>query len=96
MKFPNVCCRCGFCCLHETCPIGMYFYKISKDTVCLGLSFTGNIANCALLSVIPIGDGCCIKARVYKDRIEFDFSALPVELKTNCSKSLRKQKERGM
>jgi len=31
--------------------------------------------------LIPVGEGYCIKARAYKDGIEYDFAALPDQLK---------------
>ena len=76
MKFPYECCRCGMCCLAETCPIGQAFYSIEKYSACPGLSFNGEQASCALVNMIPTGEGCCIKARAYKDGVEYDFSAL--------------------
>ena len=89
MKYQNPCCRCGFCCLSETCPVGMKVYGIGKFDRCPALSFEGDQAVCALVMMIPTGDGCCIKARAYKDGIKYDFASLPVALKQAAAKALR-------
>ena len=94
MNFPNECCRCGFCCLAETCPIGQTFYKVSKETRCPGLSFDPQgQATCelAIRGIVPIGDGCCIKARAYKDGIEYDFASLCKETKQAVVFNVRSQ-----
>lgn len=83
--YPYPCCRCGFCCLHQVCPIGIVTY--GNQGRCPGLSFEGNIASCALAGTVPVGDGCCIKATAYKDGKEYDFAALPTEQKQICAQS---------
>lgn len=83
-KYPHPCCQCGFCCLCETCPTGQLFYNIEKTEPCPALSFDEDgIANCALAEegLIPLGDGCCMKARCVKDNIAYDFSAMPKDIK---------------
>ncbi len=73
--FKNKCSRCGFCCLAEQCPIGVLRY--GQRAVCPGLSFdTTGQATCAIAGEVPIGDGCCISARAYKDGAEYDFATL--------------------
>jgi len=39
-----------------------------------------------------IGKGCCIKARAFKDGIEYDFASLPAEVKQKLVQSLRKER----
>uniref|UniRef100_A0A6M3JMR8 Uncharacterized protein n=1 Tax=viral metagenome TaxID=1070528 RepID=A0A6M3JMR8_9ZZZZ len=78
MKFPNKCTRCGACCLFETCIIGKEVFKIKgKDIICPALTFEDNgEASCQLAIVeelVPIGDGCCISARVYKHGKKLSF-----------------------
>ena len=84
MKFPHPCARCGFCCLASVCIAGQHVYGLfEKGTRCPGLSFHNGIATCKLvaLNLVPIGDGCCIKARAFKNNVEYDFAALPAETK---------------
>jgi len=89
MKYPHPCCRCGFCCLSETCPVGRVVYGISKLDKCPALSFEDNIATCLLSMSVPTGDGCCIKARAFKDGQEYDFASLPVAFKLGAARSKR-------
>ena len=91
MKYPNPCCRCGFCCLSETCPVGMEFFGIEKYDRCPALEFEDDIAECRLSHAIPIGDGCCIKARAYRNGVEYDFALLPAELKRGAAQDKRRQ-----
>ena len=91
-KYPNKCVRCGFCCLAETCPTGMDVYGIDKHTKCPALRFErNNTATCLLVhaKLVPIGDGCCIKARAFKDGQVYDFAGLPRKLKKNVVQSVR-------
>jgi len=94
MKYPNLCCRCGFCCLHELCPVAKALYG---DLVfCPALSFDGVVAICSLAGkVVPVGDGCCIKARAYKDGVEYDFASLDPSLKVRAAQDLLKRKEKN-
>lgn len=89
-EYPNKCCRCGLCCLAETCPIGQEFHGIEKKQSCPSLSFDGEQAECKLAGLVPIGDGCCIKARAYKDGVEYNFADLPDELKYRAVRDMRK------
>lgn len=88
-EYPNPCCRCGFCCLAETCPIGQYVFGIGKHDLCNALLFPDR-AFCTLAEkgLVPIGDGCCIKARAYKNGIEYDFASLPSEVKHDVARKL--------
>ncbi len=82
MNFPHKCTRCGFCCLGETCPVGRMVYGIGKFDPCPALTFYGDVAEChAPAGMVPFGDGCCIKARVYRQGVEYDFAALPHDWK---------------
>lgn len=81
MIFPHKCCRCGFCCLSKVCIIGQEKYNVEEYDICPGLSFQEEGATCDLAGIVPVGDGCCIKARAYKDGKEYDFAALPEKLK---------------
>lgn len=40
--YPNPCCRCGFCCLSETCPAGQDAFGVGKHDPCPALSFEGD------------------------------------------------------
>lgn len=91
--YPNECCRCGFCCLHEMCPVGQIYYlhAVNDDGHCPGLSFDGDVAVCALApELVPIGDGCCMAARCYRDGVEYDFASLPREMKKAIAQRIRK------
>ena len=92
-KYPNECCRCGYCCLYVTCPIGQVMYGDGRP--CPALSFENNTASCELAGIVPVGDGCCIKARAYKDGKEYDFDSLPPSLKMLTAQSLRLKLERA-
>jgi len=86
MNYAHECCRCGFCCLHEICPIGMALFGTAKP--CEGLSFDGDIATCSAAGIVPVGDGCCIQARAFKDGVEYDFASLPPELKWQAASDI--------
>lgn len=74
MNFPHECARCGFCCLAQLCPA----MRQGAARPCTHLSFNGDEANCHLAPlIVPVGDGCCIKARAYRKGEEFDFAGLP-------------------
>jgi hypothetical protein len=92
-EYPDPCCRCGMCCLAETCPIGQLVYRIKKDDKCPALTFNDNIAHCNLVEfgLVPVGEGCCIKARAYRNGIEYDFSELPVDIKYRAVKDMRRR-----
>ena len=91
MKFPHRCVRCGACCLMETCPAGQMFWHIPKDRGCPSLYFSGDEALCGLVEFgkVPVGDGCCLKARVYAHGVEYDFASLPKDMKILASRGLR-------
>jgi len=91
MKYPIPCCRCGFCCLSEACPVARVVYSIEKSDKCPALSFEGDQATCVLAMMVPTGDGCCIKARAYKDGVKYDFASLPVALKQAAARTLRER-----
>lgn len=94
-QYPFPCCRCGFCCISETCPIGRTYYGIKKHAPCPGLSFDGDMAACALANKpVPIGDGCCIKARAIKGGRAYDFASLPPHLKISVVSSIRTKRNR--
>lgn len=87
-EFPNPCTRCGMCCLVETCPIGCHHFSIEKDAPCPALSFEDDVASCSL-PVVPTGDGCCIDGKAYCNGVEFDFAALPAEMKVKAVRQLK-------
>ena len=93
MKYLYECCRCGFCCLYEPCPIAKSMYGEDIEQ-CPALYYyvDSDKAVCLIAGVVPVGDGCCIKARAYKDGIEYDFASLPPELKIREAQKLRKGK----
>ena len=98
MKYPYKCSRCGACCLFETCPAGILVFKVRKEDRCPGLSFMGEDEKMAFCSVsygltglVPIGDGCCIKARAYKNGVEYDFAALSPESKVKAVQQIRRK-----
>jgi hypothetical protein len=91
-KFPNPCCRCGFCCLSETCPAGQAFYGIGKEDRCPGLSFDEDeVATCFIAltdpRVIGVGAGCCIRARAIRRGVAYDFASLPNYLKRSIAQN---------
>ena len=89
-KFPYECCRCGMCCLSMTCEVGQAVFGIDRDELCHALVFKGDEAECKLAPhAVPVGDGCCIKARAFKDGEKFDFASLPSELKKIAVKQVR-------
>lgn len=89
MKFPYECTRCGLCCLMELCQIAI---ADGYTKACPHLYFDGDKADCYLAGIIiPIGDGCCIKARAYKDGVEYDFAALSKEMKIKAVKQIRRK-----
>jgi hypothetical protein len=93
MKFPYPCCRCGFCCLIETCATGRFRFKVGKDDPCPGLEFNGNEASCIIgqhdPEAIGVGNGCCTKATAFAHGVGFDFAALPIKVKINLAQRRR-------
>jgi hypothetical protein len=84
MNFPYACSRCGCCCLASVCVVGQRVYGLfEKEVRCPGLSFQNGMASCKLVAfnLVPVGDGCCIKARAFKNGVEYDFVALPADTK---------------
>lgn len=84
--YEHKCCRCGFCCLSENCITSQIVYGIPKHGVlCPALHIDEKETACLLAEPDPvsmgIGAGCCIKARAYRNGIEYDFASLPDELK---------------
>ena len=88
MKFPFNCCRCGMCCLSVQCPVSLM--KYGEQKTCPALSFsTGYLASCSHAGKeVPIGDGCCIKARAYKNGVKYDFASMPNEIKYRAVRDL--------
>lgn len=82
MNYPNTCCRCGFCCINEPCPISKEMGMGSTGKICQALDYDGTKATCKLATtratkaILGIGQGCCMKARCYKNGIEYDFASL--------------------
>ena len=46
-----------------------------------------------LMEMMGVGKGCCIKARAFKDGVEYDFASLPKELKFHVVKGVREKNE---
>jgi len=92
-EYPYPCCRCGFCCLSETCPAVRELLGIGKHDPCPELSFDGDVATCRIALAIPemvgAGAGCCIKARAIKGGVTYDFAALPLNLKRSIAQARR-------
>ena len=89
-KYPQSCCRCGFCCLVEQCPASIYVH--GEVEVCPSLFFDDKEAECRIADLIPIGEGCCILARAYKGLLKFDFASLPIEIKIDAAQTLKAKK----
>lgn len=86
-KYPHSCCRCGFCCLTEQCPISIKMF--GKKNLCPSLSFTGTEAACGLPELVPFGDGCCMLARCYSRGQCYLFASLKKEIKISIAQSLK-------
>ena len=94
MLYPKKCARCGYCCLSVTCPVGTAYY--GPVSPCPGLRFNReHRAKCSLVKkgMVPVGDGCCIKARAFKDGVQYDFATLPNTLKRRAVADLRRKME---
>lgn len=102
LKYPEPCCRCGACCVFETCPTATNLFGLPKNAPCPELIFDGDVAICKpyvvlkdlvddedLNPVFGIGAGCCIKARCFKDGVEYDFASLPPETKISVVRGMR-------
>jgi hypothetical protein len=90
--YPNPCCRCGYCCLTTTCPIGLTIFGTDRG-ICPGLSFNKEgTSTCKLAGIVPIGDGCCIKARAFADGLQYDFASLPPNTKQSLAQILKIQR----
>ena len=96
-EYPNPCCRCGFCCITETCPVGIKLYNLEiKNQRCPALGFDpdgtaicypfrafieAEIREDLVKNLFGIGTGCCISARCFKDGKVYGFASLPDEMK---------------
>ena len=94
MNFPHKCVRCGYCCLVEPCPIIRTLDPEVEKTGCGFLSFDGETASCglAVAGIVPIGDGCCMSARCFKNGKIYDFAELPDFMKRSLAQNLRKER----
>ncbi len=94
-NFPYPCCRCGYCCLHESCPVACDVFGITKADHCPALRYEGG-AVCLLAledpEIMGVGAGCCMKATCYKDGKPFDFAALPPAVKFHLAAMKAAQK----
>ena len=93
-EFPNPCCRCGMCCLGTQCFASVFLFG-KLETVCPALSFKEADVNiieavCNLPECVRFGDGCCLKARCFKDGVVYDFASLPTFVKILMAQSIRK------
>ncbi len=87
MDFPHKCVRCGYCCIADPCPIIRHMAPGIEQ--CHMLTFTGDIASCGLAGfIVPINDGCCIKARCFHGDEIYEFAALPMETKRGLAQKL--------
>jgi hypothetical protein len=95
-QFQNPCCRCGFCCIVETCPVAQFMYNIDKNYPCPELDYDPETmeATCNLngKADVGIGTGCCMAARCFKDGIEYDFASLDWMLKRVLAYNHREEK----
>jgi hypothetical protein len=95
MRFPNPCCRCGFCCLTVTCITAQVFFGIGKHDPCPSLKFEDHQAICVLALENPeplgVGLGCCIKATAYRKGVAYDFASLPPVVKVLAASQKRLQ-----
>ena len=86
------CARCGYCCLVEPCPVIKHLDPGIE--MCPQLQFTDDMARCALAGlIVPVGDGCCISARCFKDGKVYDFAALPANWKRALAQKLLDDRE---
>jgi hypothetical protein len=108
-QFPYPCVRCGFCCLCTPCNVALKIIPNAKQfESCPALSINNKVATCKLIEtavqehlpklkeIMGFGLGCCMKARAFKNGIEYDFAAMPEEWKTiACIQKLKQnlQKE---
>lgn len=90
-EFPNPCCRCGFCCIAETCWCGRMFHSIKSTEPCPSLSFDRGVATCGLAEIsVPIGDGCCISARVIHNGNVTSYADMPEHNKKEIVRLIKK------
>ena len=88
-SYPHECVRCGYCCLTTYCPIARHLFDETEYS-CPLLSFDDDVASCQLAGfIVPIGDGCCIKARCFHGDEIYDFAALPKQTKRDLAQRLR-------
>jgi hypothetical protein len=73
------------------CPSGIAVYG-NDHKGCPALSFHNGISSCALVEsgLVPVGDGCCILARAYKNGVEYDFASLPPDQKIKAAILMRR------
>ena len=95
-KYPNECCRCGFCCLAEPCPAELASGHPRGNGCCRFLRFNGEQAECLLVNVMGrdemgIGAGCCIRARVISERGVEQFAAKSPDYKRRMAQKLKKR-----
>ena len=97
-QFPHKCCRCGFCCMGQACPVAQYVYGIHKNDPCPGLDYDPETmtATCNLNvnHYVGVGTGCCISARCFRDGVQYDFSSLSEAIKKGVALSVWKGKQK--
>lgn len=90
-QYPYPCCRCGFCCLSEQCPVSII--KFGNKDFCPVLTFNNTEAICGLPELITFGEGCCMKARCYARGQCYFFASLKKEVKISIAQFLKNKKE---
>lgn len=98
MIYPNVCARCAFCCVSESCLRARQHYGVGKYDPCPGLSFEGNVGHCELIDkrlfseqAMGMNTGCCIKARAIAKGVAYDFASLPPATKIALAQMARER-----
>lgn len=95
--YPNPCCRCGFCCLAEPCPIIIREAGVERGP-CPFLDWDlAGLAVCRFLMERPeradefgIGKGCCCAAHAVNATTgaTYDFASLLPEIKIPLAKKV--------
>lgn len=101
-EFPNKCNQCGFCCMMQTCPVGVKVLGVPKYAPCPALKWNGNQSSCGLVDaaigtdqekeaklVIGIGTGCDISAKAVANGVSYDFASLPDQTKIDLAQRTR-------
>lgn len=73
----------------------MFYFKVKRFEPCPALYFDNDQAGCGIAHVVDgMGEGCCIKARAFRNGKQYDFASLNPKMKKHIAQSILYQKRK--